>query len=210
VLVDASQAAVHGTVDVQALDADFLVFTGHKTYGPTGIGVLYGKAELLKKMPPYQGGGEMISEVTEGGVTYNDPPHRFEAGTPAIVEAVGLGAALDYMTKIGADNIIAHEQALLDHAMERLSKINSLRIFGKARHKGPIISFAMEGAHPHDVATVIDRQGVAVRAGTHCTQPLLQRFGVTATCRASFGLYNTHEEVDKLADALISAQRIFG
>jgi cysteine desulfurase / selenocysteine lyase len=210
VLVDASQGAVHGAVDVQALDADFLVFTGHKTYGPTGIGVLYGKADLLKKMPPYQGGGEMISEVTVDGITYNDPPHRFEAGTPAIVEAIGLGAALDYMTAIGSEAIVAHEQELLAHAMERLTKINSLRIFGRAREKGPIISFTMEGAHAHDVATVIDRQGVAVRAGTHCTQPLLQRFGVTATCRASFGLYNTHEEVDKLADALISAQRIFG
>ncbi len=209
VLLDASQMAVHGSVDVQALDADFVVFTGHKTYGPTGIGVLYGKAELLKKMPPYQGGGEMILEVTEGNVTYNEPPHRFEAGTPAIVEAIGLGAALDYMQEIGAENIIAHEQALLEHAMERLSKINSLRIFGTAKHKGPIISFSMEGAHAHDVATVIDRQGVAVRAGTHCTQPLLQRLGVTATCRASFAMYNTHEEVDKLADALISAQRIF-
>jgi cysteine desulfurase / selenocysteine lyase len=209
VLLDASQMAVHGRVDVQALDADFLVFTGHKTYGPTGIGVLYGKAELLKKMPPYQGGGEMILEVTEAGVTYNDPPHRFEAGTPAIVEAIGLGAALDYMRGIGAEAIVAHEQALLQHAMERLSKINSLRIFGQAKHKGPIISFTMEGAHAHDVATVIDRQGVAVRAGTHCTQPLLQRFGVTATCRASFAMYNSHEEVDKLADALISAQRIF-
>jgi cysteine desulfurase / selenocysteine lyase len=209
VLLDASQMAVHGSVDVQALDADFLVFTGHKTYGPTGIGVLYGKSELLKKMPPYQGGGEMILEVTEAGVTYNDPPHRFEAGTPAIVEAIGLGAALDYMQGIGAEAIVAHEHALLGHAMERLSKINSLRIFGQAKHKGPIISFTMEGAHAHDVATVIDRQGVAVRAGTHCTQPLLQRFGVTATCRASFAMYNTHEEVDKLADALISAQRIF-
>jgi cysteine desulfurase / selenocysteine lyase len=210
VLVDASQMAVHGVVDVQALDADFLVFTGHKTYGPTGIGVLYGKSELLTKMPPYQGGGEMISEVTEAGITYNDPPHRFEAGTPAIVEAIGLGAALDYMAGIGAEAITAHEQSLLEHAMERLSKINSLRIFGKAKHKGPIISFNMEGAHAHDIATVIDRQGVAVRAGTHCTQPLLQRLGVTATCRASFGLYNSHEEVDKLAEALISAQRIFG
>jgi cysteine desulfurase / selenocysteine lyase len=209
VLLDASQMAVHGAIDVQALDCDFLVFTGHKTYGPTGIGVLYGKADLLKKMPPYQGGGEMISEVTVDAITYNDPPHRFEAGTPAIVEAIGLGAALDYMRGIGSEAIIAHEQALLDHAMERLSKINSLRIFGQAKHKGPIISFAMEGAHAHDVATVIDRQGVAVRAGTHCTQPLLQRFGVTATCRASFAMYNTHEEVDKLADALISAQRIF-
>ena len=210
VLLDASQMAVHGAVDVQALDADFLVFTGHKTYGPTGIGVLYGKSELLKKMPPYQGGGEMISEVTEAGISYNEPPHRFEAGTPAIVEAIGLGAALEYMRGIGAAAIAAHEQSLLDHAMERLSKINSLRIYGKAKHKGPIISFNMEGAHAHDIATVIDRQGVAVRAGTHCTQPLLQRLGVTATCRASFGLYNSHEEVDKLAEALIAAQRIFG
>jgi cysteine desulfurase / selenocysteine lyase len=209
VLLDASQMAVHGSVDVQALDAEFVVFTGHKTYGPTGIGVLYGKADLLKAMPPYQGGGEMIFEVTEQGVTYNNPPHRFEAGTPAIVEAIGLGAALNYMRGIGAEAIMAHEQALLEHATERLSKINSLRIFGTARNKGPIISFTMEGAHAHDVATVIDRHGVAVRAGTHCTQPLLQRLGVTATCRASFGLYNTHEEVDKLADALISAQRIF-
>jgi len=209
VLLDASQMAVHGKIDVQALDCDFLAFTGHKTYGPTGIGVLYGKAELLKAMPPYQGGGEMISEVTVDGITYNDPPHRFEAGTPAIVEAIGLGAALDYMTTLGADAIAAHEMALHTHAMERLSKINSLRIFGRAKSKGPIISFTMEGAHPHDVATVIDRQGVAVRAGTHCTQPLLARFGVTATARVSFALYNTHEEVDKLADALISAQRIF-
>ncbi len=209
VLVDASQSAVHGSVDVQALDADFLVFTGHKTYGPTGIGVLYGKAEHLKKMPPYQGGGEMILEVTEADITYNEPPHRFEAGTPAIVEAIGLGAALEYMQNIGTAAIQAHEKALLEHAMERLCKINSLRIFGKAARKGPIISFMMEGAHAHDVATVIDRQGIAVRAGTHCTQPLLQRLGVTATCRASFGMYNSHEEVDKLADALISAQRIF-
>jgi cysteine desulfurase/selenocysteine lyase len=210
VLVDASQGAVHGHVDVQALDADFVVFTGHKTYGPTGIGVLYGKAEHLKKMPPYQGGGEMISEVTVDGITYNDPPHRFEAGTPAIVEAIGLGAALDYMTTTGLDAIAAHEKDLHDYAMDRLRDINSLRIFGQAKHKGPIISFTMNGAHAHDIATVIDRQGVAVRAGTHCTQPLLQRFGVTATCRASFAMYNTRAEVDKLAEALISAQRIFG
>jgi cysteine desulfurase / selenocysteine lyase len=209
VLVDASQGAVHGHVDVQALDADFLVFTGHKTYGPTGIGVLYGKSEHLKKMPPYQGGGEMISEVTVDGVTYNDPPHRFEAGTPAIVEAIGLGAALDYMTVAGLEAIAAHEKQLHDYAMDRLRGINSLRIYGQAKHKGPIISFMMNGAHAHDVATVIDRHGVAVRAGTHCTQPLLQRFGVTATCRASFGMYNTLQEVDKLAEALISAQRIF-
>ncbi len=209
VLVDASQSAVHGKVDVQALDADFVVFTGHKTYGPTGIGVLYAKAEHLKKMPPYQGGGEMILEVTQDAITYNDPPHRFEAGTPAIVEAIGLGAALDYMTAVGLDRIAAHENALHDYAMSRLREINSLKIFGHAKHKGPIISFTMDGAHAHDVATVIDRQGVAVRAGTHCTQPLLQRFGVTATCRASFAMYNTLAEVDKLAEALISAQRIF-
>ena len=209
VLVDASQAAVHMKVDVQDLDADFLVFTGHKTYGPTGIGVLYGKAEHLQRMPPYQGGGEMINEVTTGAITYNDPPHRFEAGTPAIVEAIGLGVALDYMTAIGLDKIAAHEATLRDHATQRLSEINSLRIFGRAKNKGAIISFNMNGAHAHDVATVIDRAGVAVRAGTHCTQPLLQRFGVTATCRASFAMYNTREEVDVLADALISAQRIF-
>lgn len=210
VLVDGSQACVHMAVDVQALDADFYVFTGHKTYGPTGIGVLYGRKELLAKMPPYQGGGEMISEVTTDTITYNDPPHRFEAGTPAIVQAIGLGAALDYMRGVGLDNIAAHESMLRDRAMARLSEINSLRIFGRAREKGAIVSFTMEGAHAHDVATVIDRAGVAVRAGTHCTQPLLQRFGVTATCRASFAMYNTLEEVDVLADALISARRIFG
>ena len=210
VLVDGSQAVVHMTVDVTALDADFYVFTGHKTYGPTGIGVLYAKAEHLKRMPPYQGGGEMINEVTMDGVSYNDPPHRFEAGTPAIVQAIGLGAALDYMRGLGLDGIAAHEAKLRDYAMQRLSEINSLRIFGRAKHKGAIVSFNMEGAHAHDVATVIDRAGVAVRAGTHCTQPLLQRFGVTATCRASFAMYNTLEEVDVLAEALISARRIFG
>ncbi len=210
VLVDGSQACVHMAVDVQALDADFYVFTGHKTYGPTGIGVLYGRKELLAKMPPYQGGGEMISEVTTDAVTYNDPPHRFEAGTPAIVQAIGLGAALDYMRGIGLDRIAAYEATLRDRAMQRLSEINAIRIFGRARNKGAIVSFTMEGAHAHDVATVIDRAGVAVRAGTHCTQPLLQRFGVTATCRASFAMYNTLEEVDVLAEALISARRIFG
>jgi cysteine desulfurase/selenocysteine lyase len=208
VLVDASQAAVHMKVDVQDLDADFLVFTGHKTYGPTGVGVLYAKMEHLSRMPPYQGGGEMINEVTTESITYNDPPHRFEAGTPAIVEAIGLGVALDYMTVIGLDRIASHEATLRDYATERLSEINSLRIIGRARAKGAIVSFNMNGAHAHDVATIIDRAGVAVRAGTHCTQPLLQRFGVTATCRASFAMYNTREEVDKLAEALISAQRI--
>jgi cysteine desulfurase/selenocysteine lyase len=209
VLVDGSQAAVHMAIDVQALDADFYAFTGHKTYGPSGIGVLYGKMEHLKRMPPYQGGGEMIGEVTLDHITYAEPPHRFEAGTPAIVEAIGLGAALDYMKGIGLEAIAAHEADLRDYAMARLSEVNSLRIFGRARQKGAIVSFNMEGAHAHDISTVIDRSGVAVRAGTHCTQPLLARFGVTATCRASFGLYNTRAEVDKLAEALISAQRIF-
>ncbi len=209
VLVDGSQAVVHTAVDVQDMDADFYVFTGHKTYGPTGIGVLYAKMEHLNRMPPYQGGGEMINEVTTEGITYNNPPHRFEAGTPAISEAIGLGAALDYMTSIGFDNIAAHENALRDYATQRLSEINSLRIYGRAREKCAILSFNMNGAHAHDVATVIDRSGVAVRAGTHCTQPLLQRFGVTATCRASFAIYNTMEEVDILAEALISAKRIF-
>ncbi len=210
VLVDGSQAAVHMEVDVQDLDADFYVFTGHKVYGPTGIGVLYGKKELLERMPPYNGGGEMISVVTTEGVTYNDPPHRFEAGTPAIVQAIGLGAALDYMRAIGRPAIRAHEDSLVRYAHERLGAINSLRIFGTARDKGAIVSFEMKGAHAHDVATVIDRYGVAVRAGTHCAQPLLQRYGVTSTCRASFGLYNTAEEVDRLADALLKAQSLFG
>jgi cysteine desulfurase/selenocysteine lyase len=210
VLVDGSQATVHMEVDVQNIDADFYVFTGHKVYGPTGIGVLYGKKELLERMPPYNGGGEMISVVTTEGVTYNDPPHRFEAGTPAIVQAIGLGAALDYMRSIGRPAIRAHEDSLVRYAHERLGAINSLRIFGTARDKGAIVSFEMKGAHAHDVATVIDRYGVAVRAGTHCAQPLLQRYGVTSTCRASFGLYNTTDEVDRLADALLKAQSLFG
>ncbi len=209
VLVDGSQAAVHLPVDVQDLDADFYVFTGHKTYGPSGIGVLYGKMEHLRRMPPYQGGGEMIGEVSLDRITYAEPPHRFEAGTPAIVEAIALGTALDYMRGIGLEAIAAHEADLRDYATARLSEINSLKIFGRARDKGAIVSFNMEGAHAHDISTVIDRAGVAVRAGTHCTQPLLARFGVTATCRASFALYNTRAEVDKLAEALISAQRIF-
>ncbi len=209
VLVDGSQAAVHLPVDVQDLDADFYVFTGHKTYGPSGIGVLYGKMEHLRRMPPYQGGGEMIGEVSLDRITYAEPPHRFEAGTPAIVEAIALGTALDYMKGIGLEAIAAHEADLRDYATARLSEINSLKIFGRARDKGAIVSFNMEGAHAHDISTVIDRAGVAVRAGTHCTQPLLARFGVTATCRASFALYNTRAEVDKLAEALISAQRIF-
>jgi len=209
ILVDGSQAAVHMSVDVQDIDADFYVFTGHKTYGPSGIGVLYAKAEHLERMPPYQGGGEMIREVFLDDITYAEPPHRFEAGTPAIVQAIGLGVALDYMMKIGRDRIAAHEADLLEHALRRLSAINNLRIIGRARNRGAIISFNMEGAHAHDIATVIDRAGVAVRAGTHCTMPLLARFGTTATCRASFAMYNTHEEVERLGEALESAGRLF-
>ncbi|MBN9058517.1 cysteine desulfurase [Kaistia sp. MMO-174] len=209
VLVDGSQGAVHLPVDVQDLDADFYCVTGHKLYGPTGIGVLYGKKALLEVMPPFLGGGEMIRDVTEDNVTYGEPPHRFEAGTPPIVQAIGLGASLEYMEKIGRDRILAHEMALRDYATERLSAINSLRIFGTTRDKGAIVSFEMAGAHAHDVSTIIDREGVAVRAGTHCAQPLLHRFGVTSTCRASFGLYNTFEEVDRLADALVKAHAFF-
>ncbi len=209
VLVDGSQGAVHLTVDVQDIGADFYVFTGHKLYGPTGIGVLYAKYDHLVNMRPYNGGGEMIREVAREFVSYGDPPHKFEAGTPAIVEAIGLGAAIDYVNSIGKDRISAHEHDLLAYAEARLREINSLRVIGTAQGKGPIISFEMKGAHPHDVATVIDRQGVAVRAGTHCVMPLLERFNVTATCRASFGMYNTREEIDHLAQALIKARELF-
>ena len=209
VLVDGAQGAVHLDVDVQDIDCDFYVLTGHKLYGPTGIGALYGKYEHLASMPPFNGGGEMIRDVFEDQVTYGDPPHRFEAGTPAIVQAAGLGAALEYINSIGKARIRAHENAILSYAHQRLREINSLRIFGMAREKGSIISFEMKGAHPHDVSTIIDRSGVAIRAGTHCVMPLLARLGVTATCRASFGLYNTHEEVDSLAEALIKAQEFF-
>ena len=183
--------------------------TGHKLYGPTGIGVLYGKHAHLAAMRPYNGGGEMIREVSEDLITYGEPPHKFEAGTPSIVQAIGLGAALDYIGSIGKARIRAHETALVKYAHERLREINSLRIIGTAPDKGPIVSFEMKGAHPHDIATIIDRSGVAVRAGTHCVMPLLARFGVTATCRASFALYNTRSEVDRLADALIKAQDFF-
>ena len=209
VLVDGSQGAVHLENDVRDHGADFYVMTGHKLYGPTGIGVLYARRPWLEKLPPFLGGGEMILDVTRDAVTYNDPPHRFEAGTPPIIQAIGLGAALDYMREIGRDKIAAHEQALGAYAMERLGRMNSLTIFGKAKDKGAIVSFEMKGAHAHDVATIIDRSGVAVRAGTHCAMPLLKRFGVTSTCRASFAMYNTMEEVDKLAEALLKAEGLF-
>jgi cysteine desulfurase / selenocysteine lyase len=209
VLVDGAQGAVHLPVDVQDIDCDFYAFTGHKLYGPTGIGVLYAKHEHLVAMRPYNGGGEMIREVAQDWVTYGDPPHKFEAGTPPIVQAIGLGAAIDYVTSIGKARIAAHEHDLVEYAQGRLREINSLRLIGTAKKKGPVISFEMKGAHAHDVATVIDRQGIAVRAGTHCVMPLLERFNVTATCRASFGMYNTRDEVDQLAQALIKARELF-
>lgn len=209
VLVDGSQGAVHLDVDVQDLDADFYIFTGHKVYGPTGIGVLYGKKQHLAAMPPFNGGGEMIETVTMDGVTYNEPPHRFEAGTPPIVQAIGLGAAVDFMRDIGRDAIMAQEHRLASYAQSRFGELNSIRLIGTAPGKGAILSFEMAGAHAHDVATVIDREGVAVRAGTHCAMPLLTRFGVTSTCRASFALYNTEAEVDALIAALRKAQGFF-
>jgi cysteine desulfurase/selenocysteine lyase len=209
VLVDGAQSSVHMDVDVRDIDCDFYVITGHKLYGPTGIGALYGKHEHLAAMPPFNGGGEMIREVHQDYVSYGEPPHRFEAGTPPIVQAIGLGAAIDYIDSIGKSRIRAHESSLLAYAQAKLREINSLRIIGTAAEKGAIVSFEMKSAHAHDFATVIDRAGIAVRAGTHCAMPLLERFGVTATCRASFALYNTHDEVDALARALTKAQEFF-
>lgn len=209
VLVDGSQAAVHMPVDVQDLDCDFYVFTGHKTYGPTGIGVLYAKKKHLDAMPPYEGGGEMIESVAVDRIVYGRTPHKFEAGTPAIVEAVGLGAALDYMMQIGRERIHRHENELRDYAHARLGEFNWLKIHGRAPGKGAIVSFTIDGLHPHDISTLIDRSGVAVRAGHHCAQPLMERIGQTATCRASFAMYNTKAEVDALADALIRAHELF-
>src|ERR1700730_5536902 len=209
VLLGGAQAAVHLDVDVQDIDCDFYAFTGRKLYGPTGIGVLYGKYQHLEAMPPFNGGGEMIREVYEDRIPYGEPPHRFEAGTPPIVQAIGLGAAIEFINSVGKDRIRTHEDGLIEYAHERLREINSLRIFGQAKDKGAIISFDMKGAHPHDVATIIDRSGVAVRAGTHCAMPLLARYSVTATCRASFALYNTTDEVDVLAQALIKARGFF-
>ncbi|MBL1422083.1 MAG: cysteine desulfurase [Alphaproteobacteria bacterium] len=209
VLVDGSQSAVHMDIDVQDLDADFFVFTGHKTYGPSGIGILYGKQDLLNALPPFLGGGEMIDMVTQDKITYLDAPHRFEAGTPAIVEAIALGTALEYIMGIGRQNIMAHENNLLKIATEELKKINSLSITGEADHKGAIISFSVGDVHPHDISTIIDREGVAVRAGSHCAQPVLDFFGKTATCRASFGLYNDENDIDRLVAAVKKAQTFF-
>ncbi|SOE08456.1 cysteine desulfurase [Hoeflea halophila] len=209
VLIDGSQSAVHMPVDVQEIDCDWYVMTGHKLYGPSGIGVLYGKTDALKAMQPFMGGGEMIVDVSEDDVTYNDPPHRFEAGTPPIVQAIGLGAALEYIEKLGRDRIAAHEADLTAYALEKLSAVNALRLIGTARGKGAIFAFEIEGVHAHDISMLIDRSGVAVRAGTHCAQPLLKRFGATSTCRASMGLYNTRVEIDVLVEALDKARAFF-
>jgi cysteine desulfurase/selenocysteine lyase len=209
VLLDGCQAVPHIKIDVQALGADFYVFSGHKLYGPTGIGVLWGRERLLNDMPPYQGGGDMIASVTFEKTTFKKAPHRFEAGTPAIVEAIGLGRAVDYVTAVGLDRISAHEHGILQYATSRMAEVEGLRIIGTAREKSAIISLDMKGVHPHDLGTVLDRKGVAVRVGHHCAQPVMERFGVAATARASFGLYNTREEVDALTDALKYARKFF-
>ena len=209
VLLDGSQAAVHRRVDVRALDADFYCFTGHKLYGPTGIGVLYAKAELLETMPPFLGGGDMIAEVTLERAIWAPIPAKFEAGTPPIVEAVGLHAAIDYVTAIGWPAIEAHERALVDRAMARLPQIEGLTLLGRAQDRGGVFAFALDTAHAHDVATLLDRAGIAVRSGRHCAEPLHQRFEVESTCRASFGIYTTPEEVDLLAEAARQAREFF-
>lgn len=202
IFIDGCQGAVHGGVDVQNIDCDFYAITGHKLYGPSGIGVLYGKKSVMNSLPPFKGGGEMIDLVTTETVTYNDTPHRFEAGTPPILEAIGLGAALNWMSEKGVDAIAAHEANLRDAALDALSKLNFVRVFGRASNKAPIIAFNVDGAHPHDVSTILDRTGVAVRAGHHCAQPLMERLGVTATSRASFGVYNTFDDIEALIKGL--------
>ncbi|MDN0073462.1 cysteine desulfurase [Crenobacter sp. SG2303] len=210
VLVDGAQAVAHLPVDVQALDCDFYAFSGHKLYGPTGIGVLYGKAALLDAMPPYQGGGDMIREVTFAKTSYNDLPYKFEAGTPHIAGAIALAAAIDYVAGVGLPAIAAHEQALLAYATEQAAGVAGLRLIGTARDKASILSFTVDGVHPHDVGTILDSEGVAVRTGHHCAMPVMARFGVPATVRASFALYNTVDEVDALLRAVHRAQEVFG
>jgi cysteine desulfurase/selenocysteine lyase len=209
ILLDGSQAVVHRRVDVRAIDVDFYVFSGHKLYGPSGIGVLYGKAELLEAMPPFMGGGDMIASVSFARSTWAKPPHRFEAGTPAIIETIGLGAAIDYVEAIGFEAIAAHERDLTDHALALLSNIEGLHILGSAQDRGGVVSFTMAGAHAHDVATLLDRQGIAVRAGMHCAEPLMGRMGVASTARASFALYTTRDEIDALGVGLRRVQQMF-
>lgn len=204
-LVDGCQAAVHLPIDVQDIDCDFYTFSGHKIYGPTGIGVLYGKAEMLDRLQPYQGGGEMIETVTQDAVTYNTAPHKFEAGTPPILQAVGLGAALDWFGQFDLADVQAHEDKLYDRAAKGLSLINGIQIHGTAKHKGAVLSFSLNGAHPHDIAQILDQYGVAIRAGHHCAQPLMSHLGISATARASFGIYNTEDEVETFLAAMVKA-----
>jgi cysteine desulfurase/selenocysteine lyase len=208
-LIDGAQAAPHLKIDVQALDADFYTFSGHKVYGPTGIGILYGKARLLNAMPPYQGGGDMIKSVTFERTIYADLPYKFEAGTPNIAGGIGLGAAFDYVTHIGLDKIAAYEHELLIYGTEALSRIPGLRLIGTAREKAAVLSFVIDGIHPHDIGTVLDRQGIAVRTGHHCAQPVMDRFGVPATARASLAFYNTAAEIDALVAGLGKVKEIF-
>ena len=209
VLVDGAQAAAHLKVDVQELDCDFYAFSGHKLYGPTGIGVLYGKAALLQAMPPWQGGGDMIRQVSFAGTTYNDLPYKFEAGTPNIAGVIALGTAIDYLAALGLDAVAAHEQALLDYATRLAHETPGLRLIGNARRKASILSFVLDGVHAHDVGTILDSEGVAVRSGHHCAMPTMERFGVAATVRASFALYNTRAEVDALFAALAKVGKVF-
>lgn len=210
VLVDAAQAVNHLRVDVQELDCDFLAFSGHKIYGPTGIGALYGKVELLDAMPPYQGGGDMISKVTFEETTYNELPHKFEAGTPDIAGAIGLGAAIEYVNKIGIENIREHEHSLLEYATTKIAEVPGLKIIGTAKEKTSVLSFVLENIHPHDIGTFLDFEGIAIRTGHHCTQPLMQRFNIPATSRASFAMYNTKQEIDVLINGLKKIFEVFG
>jgi cysteine desulfurase / selenocysteine lyase len=209
ILVDGAQAAPHLRINVQELDCDFYVFSGHKTYGPTGIGALYGKLALLEAMPPYQGGGDMISSVTFEKTTYNKVPHKFEAGTPDMSGAVGLRAALEYLDRLGMDNIAAYEHGLLAYATERVSAIPAVRLIGTAKEKAGVLSFVIDGIHPHDIGTILDQEGIAVRTGHHCAQPVMERFGIDATARASFGVYNTKEEIDALVLGIQKVQEVF-
>ena len=209
VLVDGAQAVPHLKVDVQALDCDFYVFSGHKVYGPTGIGVLYGKSALLDAMPPYQSGGDMISSVTFEKTTYNKLPYKFEAGTPHVAGAIGLGAAIEYVNGLGMDNIAAHEDELLAYATETVSAIPGIRLIGTAKEKAGVLSFLLDSIHPHDIGTILDQEGIAIRTGHHCAQPVMQRFGIAATARASFALYNTREEVDALVEGIQKVREVF-
>ena len=209
IFVDAAQAISHKKVDVQDLDVDFLAFSGHKMFGPTGVGVLYGREELLEQMPPYQGGGDMIDVVTFEKTTYNNLPHKFEAGTPSISAVIGLGAAVDYINQVGLDKIKAAEEELLQYATEKLSSIPGLKIYGTAKEKTSVVSFGLEGLHPHDIAALVDKEGVAIRTGHHCAQPLMKFFNVPATCRASLSIYNNQEDIDQLYHALVKVKKLF-